>query len=84
MNRKILEVKTQFGTLCAEIGGDPQNYPEIFVYLRKDNGVEIDLCAVGTKKDSNELNAYLYANTLTDEWTNKHTWVQEDFIFKEE
>lgn len=76
--RKALEVKTPFGMLCAEIGGDTENYPEIFVYLRRDDGIEIDLTCVGTKAGSNKLNAYLYGDTGTDEWTKKHSWTKEE------
>lgn len=40
MERKTFEVKTQFGTLCVEIGNDPQECLGIVIYLRKDNQVE--------------------------------------------
>ena len=83
MNNKI-EVKTQFGMLCAEIGGDPENYPEIFIYLKNKNGTEIDLCAVGTKKDETRLSAYLWADTSTYDYTDRYNWKQEEFNWKEQ
>lgn len=83
MDRKILEVKTQFGTLCAEVGGDPQNYPEIFIYLKNEKGVEIDLCAVGTSKEETRLSAYLWADTSTDSYTDRYNWKQEEFNWEE-
>ena len=82
MNNKI-EVKTQFGMLCAEIGGDPENYPEIFIYLKNEKGVEIDLCAVGTSKEETRLSAYLWADTSTDSYTDRYNWKQEEFNWEE-
>ena len=52
-----LSIDTQFGKLSAAIGGEPSLYPEIFVYLERPDGVEIDLVAAGTEKDSNKMNA---------------------------
>ena len=72
-----LEVKTPFGTLCAEIGGDPINYPEIFLYIRKPDGIEIDLCCASA--DIEQMNAFLYGDPYSDVWTKKYSWNKEDF-----
>lgn len=76
--RKTVEVETVFGTLCAEVGGDPVLYPEIFVYLRREDGTEIDLTCVGTEAGSDKLNAYLYGDTGTEDWTQKHFWTHDE------
>lgn len=77
-DKKILEVKTELGTLCAEIGGDTKNYPEIFVYFRREDGAELDLAAVGTESGSDKINAYLYEDTSRDEYTKIHSWTKKD------
>ena len=74
-----LEVKTPFGTLCAEIGGDPINYPEIFLYIRKPDGIEIDLCCASADIENEQMNAFLYGYPYSDAWTKKYSWNKEDF-----
>lgn len=80
--RKTVEVETVFGTLCAEVGGDPVIYPEIFIYLRKEDGTELDLTCVGTEGGSNKLNAYLYGDAGADDWTEKHSWTRDELEIK--
>lgn len=79
-NNKI-EVLCTAGTLCAEIGGDP-NFPEIYTYLRRTDGVEVDVTAVcgdgivpagvnpedfdGQKENDGGLSVYLYKDTSSD------------------
>lgn len=70
-NRNAIEIPTHLGKLCAEIGGNP-DYPEIFVYIRRDDGVEIDLVAAGVKDDA--VKAYLYGDTTRDDYTASHLW----------
>ena len=78
MERKTISVKTSLGELTAEIGGDPYEYPEIFVYLKREDGVEIDLVCASMNITNNEMAAYLYGDTSTDCWTKKHTWTAEE------
>lgn len=78
MERKTISVQTPFGELTAEIGGDPQEYPEIFVYLKRKDGIEIDLVCASMYKEDDKISAYLYGDTSTDCWTNKHTWTKEE------
>jgi hypothetical protein len=78
MERKTLSVQTPFGELTAEIGGDPHEYPEIFVYLKRKDGVEIDLVCASMDKENNEMNAFLYGDTSTDCWTKKYVWTEEE------
>lgn len=47
MYTQKIVVDTPLGKLCAIVGGDPKNYPEIFVYIERDDGIEIDLVAAG-------------------------------------
>lgn len=78
MDRKRITVKTPLGNLAAEIGGDP-DYPEIFLYLEREDNTEIDLVAVGydySHKD--KISAYLYEDTTRDDWTKKHCWSKEE------
>lgn len=82
-----IEVPCTAGTLCAQIGGDP-NFPEIFTYLRRADGVEIDITAVcgdgiapagvspddfdGQKKNDGGLTVYLYKDTSRDEYSDNY------------
>jgi hypothetical protein len=69
-----ISVETPIGTLTACIGGDPNNYPEIFTYITRPDDVEIDLVAVEIKKEERFARAYLYGDTATDAYTNTHDW----------
>lgn len=69
-----ISVQTPIGTLTACIGGDPNNYPEIFTYITRPDNVEIDLVAVEVKKEERFARAYLYGDTATDAYTDTHDW----------
>lgn len=73
----IIKVKTPIGVLtaCAYAEDD---YPEIFVYLTRDDGVEIDLVVAGVNTAERTANAYVYQNTHIDDYTFKHTWTEAD------
>lgn len=83
MERQTISVPTPFGELTAEIGGNPENYPEIFVYLKRKDGAEIDFVCVSTDKENNEMDAFLYGDTSTDCWTKKHVWTEEELNIEE-
>jgi hypothetical protein len=72
-----IQIQTPLGKLTAVIGGDPQ-YPEIFVYLERPDGIEIDITAVSTDGDDDHLSAYLYSDTTTDTYIHKHTWSKDE------
>ena len=75
---KKISVQAVSGRLTAEIGGDP-NYPEIFVYLERIDGVEIDLVAVGEDtKNKEDVKAYLYGDTSRDDYSKSYTWHKKD------
>lgn len=73
-----ISVPTPLGTLQATVGGDPESYPEIFTYMVRPDGVEIDLVAVEVKKEGKLARAYLYGDTATDQYTKTHDWSQDD------
>ena len=73
-----ISVPASIGKLVAEIGGDPKDYPEIFVYLERKDGVQIDLAVVGQPKpESKDIRAGLYGDTTKDDWTDSYTWHRE-------
>lgn len=84
MPDKKLSVETPLGKLCAAIGNDPENYPEIYIYIEREDGQEIDLVATEVNLDKNAAVAYLYGNTSTDEWTKSHTWSAEEIGIQDE
>lgn len=83
MDNKIT-VDTPLGVLTACIGGDPTYYPEIFIYLQRDDGVEIDLVAVDVNIEGKTANAYLYGDTSTDTYTRHHTWAEYEIKVEEQ
>lgn len=76
MENKKIFVDTPLGKLCACVGGD-FDYPEIFVYIERNDGIEIDLVAAEVSIESKEAHAYLYGDTSTECWTRKHSWSEE-------
>lgn len=73
-----ISVNTPLGVLTACIGGDPKFYPEIFVYLQREDGVEIDLVAADVNLENKTANAYLYGDTSTESYTRHHTWTENE------
>lgn len=61
-------LKDGLGTLCAEIGGDP-DYPEIFTYVERPDGIQIDCCAVSQNGHSDGVTIYRWLDTSTDAYT---------------
>lgn len=72
-----ISVDTHMGVLEACIGGD-RDYPEIFTYIRRPDGIEIDLVAVEVKKEENIARAYLYSDTMTDSYTTTNDWSADE------
>ena len=73
-----ISVQTPLGKLTACIGGDPASYPEIFTYIVRKDGVEVDLVACEVKLEEEIAKAYLYGNTYTEEWTRSYQWSKEE------
>ena len=75
-----ISVQTDAGKLVAEVGGDP-DYPEIFVYLEKPDGTEIDLAVVGQPSpESRDIRAGLYTDWTGETWeiSRTFTWSTDD------
>ena len=82
---KKISVKVPLGELVAEIGGDPINYPEIFIYLKREDSIELDLVAVAQdNKNKEDIKAYLYDNTSTDTYGKTFTWHKEALLIEED
>jgi hypothetical protein len=77
MESNKIQIQTPLGKLTAVIGGDP-DYPEIFTYLERNDGIEIDLVAVSTDGTDDQLTAYLYGDTTTDCYTKEHVWYKDE------
>ena len=84
MDAKKISVNTPWGELTAEIGGSPTDYPEIFVYMKRKDGVEIDLVCASMDKRNNNMSAYLWGDTSTDCWTRKHSWSEDEINIEED
>lgn len=80
MENNKISVKTTLGNLTACIGGDPEEYPEIFVYLTLDDGTEIDLVAAAVDVDERAVKAYLYGDIERDDWTKSHIWSEDEIL----
>lgn len=72
-----ISIDTPLGILTACVGADP-DYPEVFVYLQREDGVEIDLVAADVNLDNNTVGAYLYGDTSTDSYTQYHMWTENE------
>lgn len=77
LEKKVAEgkisINTHLGVLEACISGDP-DYPEIYTYIRRPDGVEIDLVAVEIQKEENIARGYIYEDTTTDLYTRTYNW----------
>lgn len=59
-NEKKISVHTPIGELTACVGPGEESYPEIFVYLVRPDGVEIDLVAAEVDVKTKCARASLY------------------------
>lgn len=76
--KQKISVETPLGRLEACVGGDPEGYPEIFTYLVRKDGVEVDLVACEVNIEKDEARAYLYGDTRTESWTKHHAWPKSE------
>lgn len=79
-----VRVPCKNGTLVAEAGGDP-GYPEIFTYLERTDGSQVDLVAAGADLPGQEngshrggIHAYLYGDTKRDDWTRRYLFTEKE------
>lgn len=75
---KKISIQTPIGQLEACISGSPSEYPEIYVYLTRPDGAEIDLLAAAVDLDTKVVKGYLYGNTRSDDWTKVHRWTPDE------
>ncbi len=73
-----ISVQTPLGILTACIGGDSECYPEIFIYIERPDGVEIDLVAADVDIETKRARAYLYGDTSTESYTRHHVWSEDE------
>lgn len=79
--RKIsVPLKDGLGELYAEVGGDTENYPEIYTFVRRPDGLEIDVAAVGGTEDG--VRVYLYKDTTTECYTDSFDLSKEDLLIE--
>ena len=83
LSEKKISVQVPLGKITAEIGGDPVKYPEVFIYLKRKDGIEIDLVVVAQdSKNEGDLKAYLYDDTSTDSYGKTFTWHKEALLIE--
>lgn len=83
MNEKRFEIDTPIGKLVAEAGGDYKDYPGIYIYLQREDGVQIDLSCTEVDKETGEGRVFVWENTSTDEYTKMMRWTKEQLMIKE-
>lgn len=76
MEKKIV-LDTPLGKLCA-VSNAYDKWSEIFIYIERGDGLEIDLVAAEVDTALKTASAYLYGDTSTEQWTKKHTWTQKE------
>lgn len=81
MEEKI-SIDTPLGKLCACVN-DTGEYSEMFVYIERLDGIEIDLVAAEVDQENQTASAYLYGDTATEQWTRKHTWSADEINITE-
>jgi hypothetical protein len=76
-----ISTQTPWGELIAEIGGDP-TYPEIFVYLKREDGMEIDLNVTSANIEESRITTYVYGDVVQEDFTWAHTWSEKELKIK--
>lgn len=62
--KKRIEIPCHFGTLVAEVAGDPGVYDEIEIDLVRPDGKLMQLCVAGTNPDPDDgLHVYVWDGT---------------------
>lgn len=77
-----ISVNTPLGVLTACIGSSPEYYPELYVYLQRNDGIQIDLVAADVNLETKTANAYLYGDTSTDSYTRHYQWNEDEINIK--
>lgn len=75
MNEKRFEVDTPIGKIVAE--GFTKPYPEIVIYLKRNDGEVISLSSINYDS-SGDIENCLWMDVLSDEYTDYKSWPSED------
>lgn len=75
MNEKRFEVDTPIGKIVAE--GFTKPYPEIVIYLKRNDGEVISLSSINYDS-SGDIENCLWMDVLSDEYTDYKSWPFED------
>lgn len=75
MNEKRFAIDTPIGRIIAE--GFVEPYPEIVIYLKRNDGETINLSSINYESGGNIEN-YLWMDVLSDEYTDHKSWPFED------
>ena len=74
-NEKRFEINTPIGKIVAE--GFVEPYPEIVIYLKRNDGETINLSSINYD-GSGDIENYLWMDVLSDEYTNHKRWPFEE------
>lgn len=66
---------TKLGTIKATSLGDP-DYPEIFTFVQRPDGVEIDIAAIDANDE--RIKHYLYGDTSSDAYTEERVFSADE------
>ena len=68
-----VSVNTPCGELIAEVGADSA-YPEIFLYIRRPDGREIDLACLASDAREGLFRLFQKAEPTSESWGNSTAW----------
>lgn len=74
-NEKRFEINTPIGKIVAE--GLVEPYPEIVIYLKRNDGETINLSSINYD-NSGDIENYLWMDVLSDEYTDHKRWPFEE------
>lgn len=77
MDQRTISIDTPLGNLTAEIN-DIDGYPGIFIYIKRDDFTDISLVMAEVEIETQKVNAYLWKDTFTDDYTNSYIWSKEE------
>ena len=75
MNEKQFAIDTPIGKIIAE--GITEPYPEIVIYLKRNDGETINLSSINYEIGG-DIENYLWMDVFSDEYTNRKSWSFED------
>ena len=73
----MFEIDTSIGALCVQEMVDGE-YTELYVYVRRNDGIEIGLVTVSVEDETGDTALYLYEDTSDEDWTRKITFSADE------